>query len=313
MKFVMYRYEERDYRFGLFEDGKILDLNLAYEYILEKEGIRRSREIAAALLPSDSVDFLAGGNLSGKALEETLARFPKGQDVRVRNMKVVLDYKDVLLGAPVRNPKRIICVAHNYHDFIKETGAPIPPEPRIFAKYFNALCGPFDPIPYPSMTKCMGYEAELAFVIGKPARNIPAEKALEYIAGYTILNDISASDLTAMDKQVLRGKTFDNFAPCGPYLVTGDEVGDPGKLALKLWVNDAVLQESNTDQLIYDVPHLLSFLSEVFTVEPGDIVATGTPGGLAKDRKPTAFMRVGDVCAVEFEKLGRIENKIVAG
>jgi acylpyruvate hydrolase len=153
----------------------------------------------------------------------------------------------------------------------------------------------------------------LAFVVGKPARHVPVEKALDYIAGYTIFNDISASDLTSMDKQVLRGKTFDGFAPCGPYLVTGDEVGDPGKLTLKLWVNGTVLQESNTDQLIYDVPRLLSFLSEVFTVEPGDIVATGTPGGLAKDRSPTTFMQVGDVCAVEFEKLGRIVNKIVAG
>jgi 2-keto-4-pentenoate hydratase/2-oxohepta-3-ene-1,7-dioic acid hydratase in catechol pathway len=115
-----------------------------------------------------------------------------------------------------------------------------------------------------------------------------------------------------MDKQVLRGKTFDNFAPCGPYLVTPDEVGDPGNLALELRVNGKVLQESNTSQLIYDVPHLLAFLSEVFTVEPGDIVATGTPGGLAKDRTPTAFMQVGDVCSVKFEKLGRIENKITA-
>ena len=312
MKFVMYQYQERDYRFGLLENEKVLDLNLAYEHILEKEGVRRSSEIAAALLPCDSVDFLAGGEPSRKALEHTLARFPRDENIRVRSMRVILNFNEVFLGAPVRNPKRIICIAHNYHDFVKEIGAPIPPEPRIFSKYFNALCGPFDPIPYPAMTKCLGYEAELAFVVGKPARHVPIEKAFEYIVGYTILNDISASDLTALDKQVLRGKTFDNFAPCGPYLVTSDEVGDPGQLALKLWVNDKVLQESNTNQLIYDVPHLLSFLSEIFTLEPGDIVATGTPGGLAKDRNPTTYMSVGDICVVEFEKVGRIENKIVA-
>lgn len=312
MKFVMFKYRERGYRFGLLENDTVLDLNLAYEYILESKGIRRSRELAAALLPSDSVAFLEGGELSRQALTEVLSCFSKQKDVRVRDQEIAAAFQDVVLGAPVRNPKRIICVAHNYHDFIKETGVPIPPEPRIFSKYFNALCGPFDPIPYPAMTKCLGYEAELAFVVGKPARHVSPENALEYIAGYTVLNDVSASDLTAMDKQVLRGKTFDNFAPCGPYLVTGDEVGDPGNLALKLWVNGKVLQESNTNQLVYDVPHLLAFLSEIFTLEPGDIVATGTPGGLAKDRNPTTFMQPGDVCAVEFEKLGRIENRIVA-
>lgn len=313
MKWVMYKYQERGFRFGLLENNTVLDLNLAFEYILERKGISRSQDIAAALLPSDSVAFLGGGELSRQALEETLEKFPRSQDIHVRGKKVSFKSDEIELGAPVQNPKRIICLAHNYHDFIKETGAPIPPEPRIFSKYFNALCGPFDPIPYPAMTKCLGYEAELAFVVGKPARDIPIERAFEYIAGYTIFNDMSASDLTAMDKQVLRGKTFDNFAPCGPWLVTHDEVRDPGKLALKLWVNDKVLQESNTDQLIYDVPYLLSFLSRIFTLEPGDIVATGTPGGLAKDRKPTAYMQVGDVCTVEFEKLGRIANKIVAG
>ena len=127
-----------------------------------------------------------------------------------------------------------------------------------------------------------------------------------------IFNDVSASDLTELDKQVLRGKTFDNFAPCGPYLVSADEVPDPGNLDLKLWVNDRLLQSSNTRELVYDVPMLVSFLSEIFTLEPGDIVATGTPGGLAKFRTPTTFMAVGDVCAIEIEKLGRLTNRIVA-
>ena len=130
--------------------------------------------------------------------------------------------------------------------------------------------------------------------------------------GYMILNDVSASDLTELDKQVLRGKTFDNFAPCGPYLLSADEVPDPGNPDVKLWVNERLLQNSNTRELVYDVPTLVSFLSDIFALEPGDIVATGTPGGLAKFRTPTTYMEVGDTCTIEIEKLGKLSNRIVA-
>jgi acylpyruvate hydrolase len=315
MKIVMYQYAEREYRLGVITGGeRIVDLNYAYENLLASRGEPRFAALAAAIVPDDSVAFLAGGGRSWQGAAEALdhAKGSVCADIGACGRRFVFERSEVKLGAPIRNPLRIICLSHNYHDFIRETGVPLPPAPRIFSKYNNALCGPDDPIIYPRMSKALGYEAELAFVIGKRGRRVPREKALEYIGGYMIFNDVSASDLTELDKQVLRGKTFDNFAPCGPYLVSSDEVPDPGNLELRLWVNDRLLQSSNTRELVYDVPMLVSFLSEIFTLEPGDIVATGTPGGLAKFRNPTTFMAVGDVCAIEIEKLGRLTNRIVA-
>ncbi|MEW6335326.1 MAG: fumarylacetoacetate hydrolase family protein [Thermodesulfobacteriota bacterium] len=315
MKIVMYQYGERAYRLGaLAEGGRIIDLNYAYENLLAARDEPRFEALAAAVVPDDSVAFLAGGKRSWEGAAAALEHARDGvpADVGASGRRYRFERSEVRLGAPVRNPLRILCLSHNYHDFIRETGVPVPRAPRIFSKYNNALCGPDDPIIYPRMTRELGYEAELAFVIGKKGRHVPPEKALEHIGGYMILNDVSASDLTALDTQVLRGKTFDHFAPCGPYLLSADEVPDPGCLDLKLWVNDRLLQSSNTRELVYDVPTLVAFLSQIFELAPGDIVATGTPGGLAKFRSPTTFMSVGDLCAIEIEKLGRLENRIVA-
>ena len=315
MKLVMYRYAERGYRLGaMIGEERIVDLNYAYENLLAGKKEPRFEALAAAVVPADSVAFLAGGKRSreGAAAAIDHVKNSRCADLGVSGKRFLFERKEVKLGAPVQNPLRIICLSHNYHDFLKETGLPKPAAPRIFSKYNNALCGPDDPIIYPTMTQSLGYEVELAFVIGKRGRHVPKERAMEYIGGYMILNDVSASDLTELDKQVLRGKTFDNFAPCGPYLLSADELPDPGNLAVRLWVNDRELQTSNTRELVYDCPTLVSFLSEIFTLEPGDIVATGTPGGLAKFRTPTTFMQVGDVCTLEIEKLGRLSNKIVA-
>ncbi|MDN5348557.1 MAG: hypothetical protein PWP65_2122 [Clostridia bacterium] len=315
MKLVMYQFGERDYRLGAMKDEDlIIDLNYAYETHLTRKGEPRAKELAQALVPPNSVEFLHGGDRSWEAAQialDAVSNFGLA-DLSSSKKRFIFQRSEVKLGAPVQNPLRIICLAHNYHDFIRETGQPIPPEPRIFAKYRNALCGPDDPIIYPKMTQCLGYEAELAFIVGKKGRNVLIEKAYNYVAGYMIFNDVSASDLTALDKQVVRGKTFDNFAPCGPYLVTKDEIDNPSNLNVKLWVNDRLLQNSNTRELIYDVPTLVSFLSRIFTLEPGDIIATGTPGGLAKDRKPPAYMQIGDICTIEISGLGRLSNKIVA-
>jgi acylpyruvate hydrolase len=315
MKIVMYQYAERGYRLGaMVVEERIVDLNYAYENLLSGKREPRREALAAAIVPADSVAFLAGGKRSWEGAAAALAhakdsRYP---DLGASGKRFVFERKEVKFGAPVQNPLRIICLSHNYHDFLKETGLPKPAAPRIFSKYNNALCGPDDPIIYPKMSKMLGYEVELAFVIGERGRHVPKERAMDYIGGYMILNDVSASDLTETDKQVLRGKTFDNFAPCGPFLLSADELPDPGNLAVRLWVNDRELQSSNTRELVYDCPTLVSFLSEIFTLEPGDIVATGTPGGLAKFRNPTTFMQVGDVCTLEIEKLGRLSNRIVA-
>jgi 2-keto-4-pentenoate hydratase/2-oxohepta-3-ene-1,7-dioic acid hydratase in catechol pathway len=162
------------------------------------------------------------------------------------------------------------------------------------------------------MSQALGYEAELAFVIGKRCKHVPESRAYEVIAGYMAFNDVSASDLTKKDIQNLRGKSFDTFAPMGPYLVTKDEVPDPHALGVRLTVNDRVLQDSNTSQLVYNIPQLVSFCSQVFTLEPGDVVATGCPGGLAKDRRPNTFMKPGDLMITEIEGVGIMKNSIVA-
>jgi acylpyruvate hydrolase len=218
---------------------------------------------------------------------------------------------DVKLLAPILKPQKIICVAHNYHDFLEELGMKPHPEPRIFAKFANAVTGYDQPIARPPMSKALGYEAELAFVIGKRCKHVPEEKAYEHIAGYMAFNDVSASDLTQKDVQNLRGKSFDGFAPMGPYLLTPDEMPDPHNIGVFLRVNGNVLQESNTNQLVYNVPQLVAFCSAVFTLEPGDVVATGTPGGLAKDRDPHTYMEPGDVMETEIEGLGIMKNSIV--
>jgi len=160
------------------------------------------------------------------------------------------------------------------------------------------------------MTICLGYEAELAFVVGRRCKHVPEDKAYDYIAGYMAFNDVSASDLTKSDVQNLRGKSFDAFAPMGPFLLTTDELPDPHNLSVKLKVNGKVLQESNTKQLVHNVPQLMAFCSQIFTLEPGDVVATGTPGGLAKDRNPATYMNPGDVMETEIEKLGVLRNPI---
>ena len=315
MKIVMYQYAERGYRLGaMVGEERIVDLNFAYENLLAGKREPRHEALAAAVVPADSVAFLAGGKRSweGAAAALDQAKGSRCPDLGASGKRFVFERKEVKLGAPVQNPLRIICLSHNYHDFLKETGLPKPAAPRIFSKYNNALCGPDDPIIYPKMSKMLGYEVELAFVIGKRGRHVPKERAMEYIGGYMILNDVSASDLTETDKQVLRGKTFDISPPAVPFFSRPMNFPIRAIWSVRLWVNDRELQSSNTRELVYDCPTLVSFLSEIFTLEPGDIVATGTPGGLAKFRNPTTFMQVGDVCTLEIEKLGRLSNRIVA-
>ena len=256
------------------------------------------------------VSFLDGGDAAQALAEKVLAWVPKAKIAEVDGTPLVHPVASVKLKAPVPNPQKIICIAHNYHDFLEELGMEAHPEPVIFAKFANAVASHDQPVVRPAMSQALGYEVELAFVVGKPAKNVSEEDAYDYIAGYMTFNDVSASDLTKKDVQNLRGKSFDTFAPMGPYLLTKDELPDPHNLHVELRVNGKVLQTSNTKLLVHNVPQLLSFCSRVFSLLPGDIVATGTPGGLAKDRKPTTYMNPGDIMETEVEKLGVIRSPI---
>jgi len=311
MRLVTYEFEGKRRLGALLEqETKVLDLNLACAEDLKRKGEGTPVKVADALMPTEMVSFLERGD-RGMALAQEIV--DKGPDLAKGSEygQLILERSAVKLCAPVLKPPKIICLGHNYTDFLEETGVPVPPNPRIFSKFHNAVCGPEDDIIRPKINQEFGYEAEMAFIVGKHARNVSEADAYDYVAGYTVFNDVSASDLTTIDKQVLRGKTFDTFAPFGPSLVTKDEVPDPHSLDIKCWVNDKLLQDSNTDQVYYQTPHLVAFLSTIFTLEPGDVVATGTPPGIGKFMKNPTWMWAGDVCTIEIENLGVLKNKVV--
>ena len=310
MRLVMFQ-GQGDPRLGAAVGDDVVDINLAYEAMLTARGDLRARAKASAVVPAETMAFLDGGDDSLAAARAALAWATANRGATIRNAPVVRAVAGVKLRAPVMKPEKIICVAHNYHDFLKELGMKPHPMPRIFSKFANAVAGWDDPVVRPKMSRQLGYEAELAFVIGKRCKNVPEDKAYDVIAGYMTFNDISASDCTKADVQNTRGKGFDTFAPMGPCLVTADEVKDPHDLKVELRVNGRVLQTSNARELVHNVPQLVAFCSQVFTLEPGDVVATGTPGGLAKDRNPPTYMEPGDVMETEIGDLGLMRNPIV--
>ena len=220
--------------------------------------------------------------------------------------------EEVQLLPPVPDPEKIICIGLNYRDHARETGMEIPKYPIFFAKYRNTLAGPYDPIVLPRVSRRVDYEAELAVVMGKPGRHIPEEHALEYVAGYMALDDVSARDFQGRTAQWLQSKTFDTFAPCGPFLVTPEEVPDPHALAIRLRLNGQLMQDSSTRELIFTIPRLIAYISDIVTFAPGDIISTGTPPGVGFARKPPVYLKAGDVVEVEVDQVGTLRNPVVA-
>lgn len=218
----------------------------------------------------------------------------------------------VTLEAPIRRPSKIIAVGLNYLDHCLEQNLTPPERPTLFTKFSTAVLRPGGEIRWdPALTQKVDYEAELAVIIGRTARRVPIERAYDYAFGYTCLNDVTARDLQKSDGQWVRGKSLDTFAPLGPIVVTTDELADPHGLPIRAWVNGELRQNSNTDQLVHNVPALIAFCSAAFTLEPGDIITTGTPGGVGVFRDPPVFLAPGDRVVVEIEGIGRLEN--VAG
>lgn len=215
--------------------------------------------------------------------------------------------------APIVDPRKIICVGLNYKDHAAESGAPIPNDPVLFSKYPTALIGHGQAIILPKVSDEVDYEAEFVIVIGQKGRHIAKKNALDYVAGYAVGHDVSARDwqLKKDGKQWMVGKTFDTFAPLGPYLVTRDEVPDPHALPIRLRLNGETMQNSNTKQMIFSVEELLAYISQVLTLEPGDLIYTGTPPGVGVARKPPVFLKDGDVAEVEIEGLGVLRNPVV--
>jgi 2-keto-4-pentenoate hydratase/2-oxohepta-3-ene-1,7-dioic acid hydratase in catechol pathway len=220
----------------------------------------------------------------------------------------------VRLLPPVPDPQKIVCVGLNYRDHAAESGSPIPKEPVLFSKFSSALIGHEESIVLPPVSNEVDYEGELVLVVGRRGRWLEAASAAEYLAGYTVGHDVSARDWQKKDgKQWLAGKTFDTFAPTGPWLVTADEVPDPHALGIRTRLNGRTMQDSNTAQMIFRAGDLLAYISQVVTLAPGDLVFTGTPPGVGFARKPPVFLRRGDVVEVEIDGLGVLRNGVVQG
>ena len=249
----------------------------------------------------DLVAFLEDGERARQAAGKLADRPPAS---------AVHPLSAVKIHAPLQRPPKFILIGLNYRDHAIESGLAIPSTPTVFAKYSNAIIGPGEPIRLPAVSKEVDYEAELAFVIGRQSKDIPPARWADYVFGYTMVNDVSARDFQRATTQWMMGKTPDTFAPMGPELVSADEIPDPHNLRISCEVNGRVLQDSSTSQLIFRIPDLVAYLSQLITLEPGDIVSTGTPPGVGFARKPPIFLQPGDEVVVKVEGLGELRNPV---
>jgi 2-keto-4-pentenoate hydratase/2-oxohepta-3-ene-1,7-dioic acid hydratase in catechol pathway len=251
-------------------------------------------------IPDDPVAFLQTG----------LSALPQMQSLLAQTADTdtwSLDESDLELGPCIPFARKIICVGLNYRRHAEESGMPVPTTPVLFSKFDNAIAAPNEIIPLPSNATKYDYEAELVVVIGKRARYVTVDGALDYVLGYCTGNDISARDLQTLTSQWLLGKTLDKFLPLGPYLATADEV-DPTNLSIKCWLNGELRQDSNTSDMVFSVAEVISYASQYMTLEAGDIISTGTPEGVILGRDPKVWMKAGDEVTVEVGDLGRLTN-----
>lgn len=299
MHLVTYCYEGHPY-LGVKQGDRIIHLQ-ALEAAYNKDSGLSNK------LPNDMLAFIQQGEEAlqyASTLLQWLADHEHDASFAIKRLD------EVSILAPLKNPGKVVCVGNNYMDHCREQNVDPPKKPMIFSKWASCIIGPNETIVLPEDSYQVDYEAELAVIIGRRGKNIPEHQALDYIFGYTIMNDVSARDVQFEDVQWVRGKSYDTFAPLGPAIVTADEIGDPHDLDIKLELNGRVLQDSNTSHLIFNIPYLISYLSKGFTFEPGDIIATGTPHGVGVFRNPQIFLKSGDVCKIEIENIGILQNSV---
>lgn len=319
MRLVTFRYEGVN-SIGALMGDQVVPLTRAYESYLHSLRIPSPLPLAEAQLPNDMLQFLSAGEramvAAQRAMEFVATQFSEGHvPMGPRGERLRRPLAEVTLLAPVPRPGKLLCIGLNYRDHAEEVGMKVPERPILFSKFATCVVGPGEPIVLPPASDQVDYEAELAVVIGREAKGVAEEEALEYVAGYTVTNDVSARDLQLRlgGGQWVWGKSADSFAPMGPALVTKDEVPDPHNLNVRLLLNGETRQSSNTRNLIFGVPQLISFLSQTMTLEPGDVIATGTPPGVGDSRKPPIYLKDGDRVVVEVEGVGVLENPVVAG
>ena len=310
MKLVTYGYRG-EVRSGVVVDDWVVDLGRAYEYI-HKSSSSAKRD-AELLLPPDLKQILRGGESSLAAAHEVvaagheeLAHFHGEWEGGGRAVRLT----DVCLWPPILEPDKVVCLGRNYRAHAEEAGQSVPEAPELFSKYKNSLIGHGWPIVLPPISSEVDYEAELAVVIGRRARNIAQEDALSCVAGYTIMHDVSARDYQLRTSQWLAGKSMDTFGPIGPWIVTADEITDPQDLQIRLNIGGEVLQDASTSTMVYPVKQAIAFISSVMTLEPGDIISTGTPEGVGMARTPPRYLRAGDTVDISIDKIGTLSNPV---
>jgi 2-keto-4-pentenoate hydratase/2-oxohepta-3-ene-1,7-dioic acid hydratase in catechol pathway len=287
-------------RLGAVAGESVIDLARAFD------AYREDHEPLLAAPPGDVLSLLQEGE---PVIEAVKAIFEWAGAEKPRD--AIMPLAEVRLDAPLRNPSKVICIGLNYADHCREQNIPEPESPVLFVKFPTAIIGPGEAIQWPEgVTEQVDYEAELAVVIGQEARNVPAGRAMEVIAGYTIINDVSARDVQFSDKQWVRGKSFDTFCPMGPYFVTADEINDPHDLGIKCLLNGDAMQDSSTAEMIFKLPYLIEFITRTATLLPGDVISTGTPDGVGVFRDPQVFLKPGDEVIVEIDGLGALRNPV---
>ena len=275
-----------------YRDGK----NVGYGVV---EGERLRDVSAAPELACGIAGFLVGG---AKARAAVAAAAAKGREIPLAEVRLL---------APIPQPSKVLAIGLNYADHVKEAGLEAPTFPVFFNKQTSCIVGPGDEIHRPRVSQMLDFEGELAVVIGRRCRHVPAERALEVVGGYTICNDVTVRDWQFKAPTMTLGKSFDTHGPTGPWVVTADEIADPQKLRIRTWLNGELMQDASTAGMIFDCAKQIETLTTAFTLEPGDIVSTGTPAGVGIARQPWVLMKPGDVVKVEIEGIGTLENPVV--
>ena len=293
---------------GLIQGDNLIDLQLASRALLADSALEKRMPSGA---PWNMLALLQAGPEVWEIIHRVWELAGEA-GAAAREHEFARPLSEIRYAPLIEHPGKIVCIGLNYADHCREQNFEIPTSLILFAKFPTAITGPGSPITWPAdVSQQVDYEAELAVVIGRTARNVSEDKALDYVAGYTIANDVSARDVQFADEQWVRGKSFDTFCPIGPYLVTRDEIPDPHKLNIRCWVNGELRQDSNTDQMIFKVPEAIAFISKTCTLLPGDVICTGTPDGVGNFRKPPVFLKAGDLVEIEIEGLGRLSNPVV--
>jgi 2-keto-4-pentenoate hydratase/2-oxohepta-3-ene-1,7-dioic acid hydratase in catechol pathway len=316
MRLVTYTFRGTTRLGAMLGDAAVVDLNRACALHRAGRGERRAQALADFLVPADMLSFLQAGDPALDAARAALAHVAEdlhahADAAQADGLLFRLDEPGFRLEAPVPRPGKVLAVGVNYRDHAAEAKMELPKHPMIFSKVTTCVNRPGGAIHRPRVSAFLDWEGELCFVVGRYARHVPAARALEHVAGYMVGDDVSVRDWQVHSRTMMMGKSFDTHGPIGPWLVTRDEVPDPHVLDLRTWVNGVVKQDSNTRHLIFGVGALIEYLSQAFTLEPGDVVFTGTPSGVGFARTPREFLQAGDVVRVEITGLGALENPVV--